>query len=100
MAKGTKYSQKFKEDAVRYRLEHPEITMRKCADILGISQSALKTWMKAAKELNPSLHRVVYSSLSTLTANDFYRNLVRELGAEPAYKKPDNFRIIQEEIKK
>ena len=53
---------------------------------------------KWAKELNPSLYRVVYSSLSTLTANDFYRNLVRELGAEPAYKKPDNFRIIQEEI--
>ena len=24
--------------------------MRKCADNLGISQSALKTWMKAAKE--------------------------------------------------
>ena len=44
------YSQEFKEDAVRYRLEHPEITMRKWADNLGISQSALKTWMKAAKE--------------------------------------------------
>ena len=28
----------------------------------------------------------------------FYRNLVHELGAEPTYKKPDNFRIIQEEI--
>ena len=24
--------------------------MRKCADNLGISQSALKTWMKSAKE--------------------------------------------------
>ena len=48
--------------------------------------------------LNPSLYKVVYSSLSTLTPNDFYRNLVKELGSEPAFKKPDNFRIIQEEI--
>ncbi len=51
-----------------------------------------------AKDLNPSLYKVVYSSFSTLTANDFYRNLVREFGAEPAFRKPDNFRIIQEEI--
>ena len=38
--------------------------------------------------LNPSLYKVIYSSLSTLTPNDFYRNLVRELGSEPAFKKP------------
>ncbi len=50
MAKGTRYSQEFKEDAVRYRLEHPEIALRKCAENLGISESALKTWMKSAKE--------------------------------------------------
>ena len=50
MARGTRYSQEFKEDAVRYRLEHPEIALRKCAENLGISESALKTWMKSAKE--------------------------------------------------
>ena len=49
MAKGTKYSQEFKEDAVRYRLEHPERALRKCAENLGISESALKNWMKSAK---------------------------------------------------
>ena len=49
MARGTRYSQEFKEDAVRYRLEHPEIALRKCAENLGISESALKTWMKSAK---------------------------------------------------
>ena len=38
------------EDAVRYRLEHPEIELRKCAENLGISESARKTWMKSAKE--------------------------------------------------
>ncbi len=57
--------------------------------------TAIRTW---ASKLNPSLYKVVYSSLSTLTPNDFYRNLVHELGATPAFKKPDNFRIIQEEI--
>ena len=57
--------------------------------------TAIRTW---SSTLNPSLYKVVYSSLSTLTPNDFYRNLVKELGSEPAFKKPDNFRIIQEEI--
>ncbi len=50
MAKGTKYSQKFKEDAVRYRLEHPDIALRKCAENLGIGESALKNWIRIAKE--------------------------------------------------
>lgn len=50
MAKGTKYSQQFKEDAVQYRLDHPELPLRKTAENLGISESALKNWMKAAKE--------------------------------------------------
>ncbi|MFA9467044.1 MAG: ExeA family protein [Velocimicrobium sp.] len=57
--------------------------------------TAIRTW---SSKLNPSLYKVIYSSLSTLTPNDFYRNLVHELGATPAFKKPDNFRIIQEEI--
>lgn len=50
MAKGTKYSQQFKEDAVRYRKDHPELTLRKAAGNLGISESALKNWMKSSKE--------------------------------------------------
>lgn len=57
--------------------------------------TALRNW---AAGLNPSLFKVVYSSLSTLTVQDFYRNLAQELGAQPAFRKPDNFRLIQEEI--
>ena len=57
--------------------------------------TAVRTWTDA---LNPALYKVVYSSLSTLTVNDFYRNLASGLGAEPAFRKPDNFRHIQEEI--
>ena len=50
MAKTTKYAQQFKENAVRYRLDHPELTLKKAAENLGISDSALKTWIRAAKE--------------------------------------------------
>lgn len=49
MAKGTQYSQQFKEDAVRYKEEHPELTYDKAASNLSISASALKSWVKAAK---------------------------------------------------
>ena len=57
--------------------------------------TAIRNWSAG---LNPSLYKVVYSSLSTLTVNDFYRNLASELGAQPAFRKTDNFKIIQNEI--
>lgn len=50
MAKGSRYDQQFKENAVRYRLEHPELSLQKAAENLGISDSALKTWLRAARE--------------------------------------------------
>ena len=51
--------------------------------------TAVRNW---ASGLNTSLYKVVYSSLSTLTVNDFYRNLAAELGAQPAFRKTDNFK--------
>ena len=48
--------------------------------------------------LNPSLYHVIYSSLSTLTVQEFYRYLALQLGASPAYRKAENFRLIQGEI--
>jgi type II secretory pathway predicted ATPase ExeA len=51
-----------------------------------------------AAGLNPSLYKVIYVSLSTLTVMEFYRNLTIELGLTPAYRKSDNFRLIQGEI--
>lgn len=41
------YTQQFKEDAVKYWKEHPELGIGKCAKNLGISKSALSTWCKA-----------------------------------------------------
>lgn len=57
--------------------------------------TSIRNWTSS---LNPSLYKVVYSSLSTLTVQDFYRHLASELGAQPAFRKTDNFKIIQNEI--
>ncbi len=57
--------------------------------------TAVRSW-KAS--LNPSLYKVFYQSLSTLTVNDFYRSLADKLGPQPSFRKPDNFKSIQEEI--
>ena len=48
--------------------------------------------------LSPSLYKVIYTSLSTVTVNDFYRNLAFSLGAQAAYRKTENFHAIQGEI--
>lgn len=50
MAKDSRYDQRFKENAVRYRLDHPELSLQKAAENLGISDSALKTWLRAARK--------------------------------------------------
>lgn len=50
--------------------------------------TAVRSW---ASGLNSSLYKVVYSSLSTLTVNDFYRNLALQLGAQPAFRKQTTF---------
>jgi len=44
------FTQEFKEDAVRYRLDHPELTLKKVAANLGVSLSALRRWIDIAKE--------------------------------------------------
>lgn len=48
--------------------------------------------------LSPSLYKVVYFPLSTLTVQDFYRGLAFELGEEPRYRKVDLFYQIQKSI--
>ena len=57
--------------------------------------TVVRNW---ASKLNPSLYKVVYTSLSTVTVNDFYRGLATSLGAQPAYRKTENFHTIQDEI--
>ena len=57
--------------------------------------TALRNWKMS---LNQSSNKVIYISLSTLTVTEFYRNLAYELGCEPAYRKADNFKMIQDAV--
>ena len=57
--------------------------------------TVVRNW---SAKLNPSLFKVIYTSLSTVTVNDFYRNLAFSLGAQAAYRKTENFHAIQNEI--
>lgn len=57
--------------------------------------TCIREW---CKNLPGSLYKVCYSSLSTLTVHDFYRELASNLGGQPAFRKTDNFHIIQNEI--
>jgi len=49
--------------------------------------------------LNPSLYKVIYLPMTTISTNEFYKDLASGLGLEPCYRKIDNFRRIQERIK-
>ena len=59
--------------------------------------TAARTW---AGSLNPSLFKVSYSSLSSLTVMDFYRQVAAGLGAEPRFRKHELFDDIQREVKR
>lgn len=49
-------------------------------------------------QLNKTLYKVIYISLSTLTVQQFYRLLASELGLESKFQKYQNFKLIQEGI--
>jgi len=51
-----------------------------------------------AETLGPSLYKVCYLSLTTLTVNDFFSALVSILGEQPRFRKIDMFRQIQDSI--
>ncbi|MBU5486578.1 transposase [Clostridium sp. MSJ-8] len=46
------YDKEFKENAVRYALEHEELSIKKSAKNLGLSSSALGDWIRKAKNNN------------------------------------------------
>lgn len=59
--------------------------------------TAARIWTSS---LNPSLFKVSYNSLSTLTVMDFYRQIAIGLGAEPGFRKNDLFNDIQREVRR
>ena len=56
MNMATQYTEEFKNDAVRYWKEHPELGIVKCAKNLGISKTALCNWRKVLKYSQVSRH--------------------------------------------
>ena len=44
------FSKEFKEEAVRYYLDHKDIGLAVCAKNLGASRTALSVWVREAKE--------------------------------------------------
>lgn len=47
MGKQKQYTKEFKQGAVDYRKEHPELSLEACAKNLGVSHSALRRWIEA-----------------------------------------------------
>ena len=46
------HDQEFKQNAVKYYLEHPDLTQEDCAKNLGIGLSTLSHWIKQYRETN------------------------------------------------
>ena len=87
-------TQEYKE--VQFRLKYL-LSTKGFGLLTGSAGKGKTTALRSfASSLNPSLYKVIYSSLSTLTVMDFYRNLAAELGAVPAYRKTENFKLIQD----
>lgn len=59
--------------------------------------TAIRNW---ANGLNQSAYKIIYLPMSTLTVNETYRQIALSLGVMPYFRKVDNFREIQNAIKK
>lgn len=47
MSKKRSFTQEFKDDAVRYRKDHPDLSLQNVASNLGVSVSALRRWVSS-----------------------------------------------------
>lgn len=72
------FTQEFKEDAVRYRNEHPELSLQKVASNLGISVSALRRWIDLAGKSNGAIETRGSGNYASEEAKEIAR-LKREL---------------------
>lgn len=78
MSQGSRYSQQFKEDAVRYRKDHSELSLKQAVTNLGVSDSALKSWIRVAKESGETVETRGSGNYSSDEAKELVR-LQREL---------------------
>lgn len=80
------------------RLEHLKTT-KGIGLFTGLSGTGKTFTLRCfASSLNPNLYKVAYIPLSTVTVMEFYRSLAFSLDLEPASKKVDLFKSIQERI--
>lgn len=59
--------------------------------------TVIRNWVNS---LNQAAFKPIYIPLSTLTPTEFYRHLASSLGCEPAYRKSQNFELIQNAVKR
>ena len=52
-----------------------------------------------AESLNPNLYQMAYTCLSTISVTEFYRQLCMQLGLDPAGKKTEMFKSIQDRVR-
>ncbi|NLM17906.1 MAG: transposase [Candidatus Riflebacteria bacterium] len=45
-----RYPKQFKEDALLYVQEHPDLSLIQCAKNLGVNESTLRTWIRVEEE--------------------------------------------------
>lgn len=57
--------------------------------------TSIRKWVET---LNSAAYKIVYIPLSTLTVQEFYKQLASSLGIDPYFRKIDNFKAIQEVI--
>ena len=50
------------------------------------------------KNMNPSLYKTVYVKMTSVSSSEFFRQIAYGLGLDPAYRKADVFKQVQEEI--
>lgn len=99
--KETKYKMPFESEDVRNmtgRLEYLK-KIRGIGVFTGSPGTGKTSTIRAfTGSLNPSLYKVIYIQLSTVSVIEFYRILASELGLEPKFRKSDLYKQIHETI--
>ncbi|MCF0141669.1 MAG: transposase [Mogibacterium sp.] len=72
-----KYSDEFKQDALRYVKEHPDLDKRVCAEYLGVPYDTLYGWYKKDRRESNDANESSYSGMSDLEKENM--RLRREL---------------------
>ena len=85
---------KIMNNRLEYLKEHPGIALFTGNPGMG-KTFGIRNFMSS---LNSNLFKSVYISLSSVTVLEFYKELAYALGIEPAYRKVDIFKQIQEAI--